>query len=96
MRMKKLRQQAEEAQVTSSEQQLKKIQDLDEEDDKGDESSEDEEEDVIGGDMDQELEKPYPEECRVLDIMKEKYLEAVRFFNDTNDKKQLNLAIKEY
>ena len=31
-----------------------------------------------------------------MDIMKEKYLEAVRFFSDTNDKKQLNLAIKEH
>jgi hypothetical protein len=28
--------------------------------------------------------------------MKQKYLEAVRFFSDTNDKKQLNLAIKEH
>ena len=46
--------------------------------------------------MDQELEKPYPDECRVLDIMKQKYLEAVRFFSDTNDKHQLNIAILEY
>ena len=47
-------------------------------------------------DMDNDLEKPYPEECRVLDIMREKYIDAVRFFTDTNDKKQLALAIKEY
>jgi hypothetical protein len=29
----------------------------------------------------------YPEECRVLDIMKEKYYDAVQFFHDTEDKK---------
>lgn len=29
----------------------------------------------------------YPEECQVLDIMKEKYYDAVQFFNDTEDKK---------
>ena len=29
----------------------------------------------------------YPEECRVLDIMKDKYYDAIQFFNDTNDKK---------
>ena len=32
----------------------------------------------------------------MLDIMSEKYREAVRFFTDTSDKKQLVLAIKEY
>jgi hypothetical protein len=37
----------------------------------------------------------YPEECRVLDIMRDKYYEAISFFNDT-DKKQLPTAIKEY
>ena len=68
--------------------------DEEEEDEEQEESSDDE--DAVVEDMDQELEKPYPEECRVLDIMKEKYLEAVRFFSDTNDKKQLNLAIKEH
>jgi len=39
---------------------------------------------------------PYPEECRVLDIMNQKYHEAVRFFTDTNDKKQSELSVKEY
>jgi hypothetical protein len=29
----------------------------------------------------------YPEECRVLDIMKDKYYDAVQFFHDTDDKK---------
>lgn len=38
----------------------------------------------------------YPDECRVLDIMRQKYHEAVRFFTDTNDKQQQNLAVKEY
>ena len=38
----------------------------------------------------------YPEECRVLDIMKSKYYDAIQFFNDTNDKKQVALAVKEY
>ena len=28
--------------------------------------------------------------------MKDKYYDAVQFFNDTEDKKQLNLAVKEY
>jgi len=37
-------------------------------------------------DDDDDLDLPYPEECRVLDIMKDKYLEAIRFFTDTNDK----------
>ena len=46
--------------------------------------------------MDKELDLPYPDECRVLDIMRDKYLDAVRFFTDTNDKAQLNLAVKEY
>lgn len=36
---------------------------------------------------DEENEVQYPEECRVLDIMKEKYYDAINFFNDTNDKK---------
>jgi len=43
-----------------------------------------------------EIDLPYPEECRVLDIMRDKYHEAVRFFTDTNDKKQQVLAIKEF
>lgn len=38
--------------------------------------------------LEEDLELPYPEECRVLDIMKVKYEEAIRFFTDTNDKKQ--------
>jgi hypothetical protein len=28
--------------------------------------------------------------------MKEKYYDAVQFFNNTNDKKQLAIAVKEY
>ena len=34
-----------------------------------------------------EKELTYPEECRVLDIMKDKYYDAVQFFHDTEDKK---------
>jgi hypothetical protein len=44
----------------------------------------------------EEIDLPYPEECRVLDIMRDKYHEAVRFFTDTNDKKQSALAVKEF
>ena len=44
----------------------------------------------------EEVELTYPEECRVLDIMKDKYYDAVQFFHDTDDKKQLALAVKEY
>jgi hypothetical protein len=29
----------------------------------------------------------YPEECKVLDIMKTKYVDAISFFYDTDDKK---------
>jgi hypothetical protein len=62
--------------------------------------SEDEGEEEKGeseeSDIEKELDLPYPEECRVLDIMREKYHEAVRFFTDTNDKAQSALAIKEY
>lgn len=47
-------------------------------------------------DSEREEELTYPEECRVLDIMKEKYYEAVQFFRDTDDKKQTALAVKEY
>ena len=75
--------------VMSSQQEISKIEALDddeEEEEKEDASSEDDEEFMME-DMDQDLEKPYPEECRVLDIMRDKYLEAVRFFTDTNDKK---------
>lgn len=36
----------------------------------------------------EDLDLKYPEECRVLDIMRDKYHEAIRFFTDTNDKKQ--------
>ena len=56
-----------------------------EEEEKGMDGSEEEEEEE-----DEEFEEedlPYPEECRVLDIMRDKYHEAVRFFTDTNDKK---------
>lgn len=49
-----------------------------------------------GEESSEEEDMSYPEECRVLDIMKEKYHDAVQFFNDTNDKKQCDLAIKEY
>jgi hypothetical protein len=35
----------------------------------------------------------YPEECKVLDIMKEKYYDAVQFFRDTDDSKQLKIAV---
>lgn len=45
---------------------------------------------------DEDIDLSYPEECRVLDIMKDKYYDAVQFFNDTEDKKQLGLAVKEY
>ena len=45
---------------------------------------------------DEELDLKYPEECRVLDIMRDKYHEAIRFFTDTNDKKQQQLAVKEF
>lgn len=45
---------------------------------------------------DEDKEMVYPEECRVLDIMKDKYYDAVQFFHDTDDKKQLGLAVKEY
>ena len=44
----------------------------------------------------EELDLKYPEECRVLDIMRDKYHDAIRFFTDTNDKKQQQLAVKEY
>jgi hypothetical protein len=44
----------------------------------------------------EEVDMTYPDECRVLDIMKEKYYEAVLFFNDVNDKTQSKLAVKEY
>jgi hypothetical protein len=38
----------------------------------------------------------YPEECRVLDIMRQKYHESIRFFTDQNDKKQQGIAVIEY
>ena len=38
----------------------------------------------------------YPDECRVLDIMRGKYFDAIQFFYDSEDKKQLPLAIKEF
>lgn len=44
--------------------------------------------------MDKEIE--YPEECKVLDIMQSKYYDAIQFFYDTEDKKQLALSVKEY
>jgi hypothetical protein len=62
---------------------LKKLEETGEEEEKGDEMEDEEEND----DDDEEIDLPYPEECRVLDIMREKYHEAVRFFTDTNDKK---------
>ena len=34
-----------------------------------------------------EEELEYPEECKVLDIMKDKYYDAVAFYQDTDDKK---------
>lgn len=55
--------------------------------------------DVEGEKEDSDEEEPNltcPEECRVLDIMKTKYYDAIQFFNDTNDKKQVGLAVKEY
>jgi hypothetical protein len=69
-----------------------KSEDEDEEEEKGmqpesEESSPEEEDDIS---------LPYPEECRVLNIMNQKYLEAVRFFTGTNDKKQSELSVKEY
>jgi hypothetical protein len=48
------------------------------------------------GGSEKELELAYPEECRVLDIMRSKYHEAVRFFTDTNDKPQQKLATAEF
>jgi hypothetical protein len=38
----------------------------------------------------------YPEECKVLDIMRDKYYDAIAFYCDTDDKKQMKLAVKEY
>ena len=45
---------------------------------------------------DNEEEFVYPEECKVLDIMREKYHDAIQFMYDTEDKKQLGIAVKEY
>ena len=83
--IKKLKSKAANASASKSE-------DEDEEEEKGmqpesEESSPEEEDDIS---------LPYPEECRVLDIMNQKYHEAVRFFTDTNDKKQSELSVKEY
>jgi hypothetical protein len=47
----------------------------------------------------EEKELEYPEECRVLDIMKEKYYDAIEFFSNSEkeeDKKQLAIAVREY
>ncbi len=49
-----------------------------------------------GEESSEEEDLTYPEEGRVLDLMKDKYYDAVQFFNDTNDKTQCDLAIKEY
>ena len=49
-----------------------------------------------GSEEEEESKLEYPEECKVLDIMKGKYYDAIQFFNDTEDKKQLELAVKEY
>ena len=65
-----------------------------EEEEKGEDPEEVDDED--SQEDDEEIDLPYPEECRVLDIMRDKYQEAVRFFTDTNDKKQSALAIKEF
>ena len=62
-------------------------------------SDDGEEEQKIGRKKEEEpkdLDLKYPEECRVLDIMREKYHEAIRFFTDTNDKKQQMLAVNEF
>lgn len=71
---------------------IKKMEENGEEEEKGGDNDEEECED----EEDDEIDLPYPEECRVLDIMRDKYHEAVRFFTDTNDKKQSALAIKEF
>lgn len=47
-------------------------------------------------DSEDEKELEYPEECRILDIMKEKYIDAIAFFYETEDKKQLPLSVKEF
>lgn len=57
---------------------------------------EQEEEKVPAKQEEPEPELKYPEECRVLDIMRQKYHEAVRFFTDTNDKQQQIIAVKEF
>ena len=58
----------------------------------------DQQEEQKGSKVEQETaeEEKYPEECHVLDIMRDKYHEAIRFFTDTNDKVQQALAVKEF
>lgn len=93
--MKKLRRQAEKAQKAQKE---KKDKESDGEEEKG--GCSDGECDTPGHSHgkkdDEDLDLKYPEECRVLDIMRDKYHEAIRFFTDTNDKKQQMLAVKEF
>ena len=38
----------------------------------------------------------YPEECKIIDIMRNKYYDVISFYYDTDDKKQIMLAVKEY
>lgn len=59
------------------------------------EESKDQEKNESEGE-EEDKEEAYPEECKVLDIMKEKYYDAVQFFRDTEDQKQLKLAVQEY
>ena len=43
----------------------------------------------------EEEELKYPDECRVMDIMKDKYQDAIAFFENATDKDQVYLAVKE-
>ena len=41
----------------------------------------------------------YPDECRVMDIMKDKYIDAIAFFDQSTaekDKDQVYIAVKEF
>ncbi len=57
---------------------------------------ENKETEIVQPEEGEEEELAYPDECHVIDIMRQKYFDAIAFFYDTNDKKQLNLAVKEY
>ena len=37
----------------------------------------------------------YPDECKVMDIMREKYQDAIAFFDSSSEKDQVYLAVKE-